>query len=201
MALWLLTLALLAAFAVIARDVYLHHPLALDASVLKAMHRAATPARTALARDLSRIGEPDVLGPITAALVVALAVLRRGRWAALLTLEVGGAAALDLVGKPIFGRPRPELYPHLVRETNFSFPSGHAMGGLAFFLALHLLLWHALPRAWRWVGVLDLLLALAIGASRPYLQVHFPSDVLAGWAFGAGWVLLVHLLFHRPDRS
>ena len=128
---------------------------------------------------------------------MALFVLRRWRLGAVFALEVGGAAAFDLVSKAFFARPRPTVYAHLVQESNFSFPSGHAMGGIAFFLALHLLLWRTLPRRWRWIGVLGLVLALAIGISRPYLQVHYPSDIVAGWAFGSAWVLGVHLLTTR----
>jgi len=197
--LWALTLILLAAFTAIAHDVYVHHALAFDRSMLTALHHAVTPALTAVAVALTDIGDPTVIAPATAVVIAALALARRWRWATLVALEVGGAAALDLATKTFFARPRPTLYPHLVHETGFSFPSGHATGDLAFFLALQLLAWHALPPRWRWLGVLGILLALACGISRPYLQIHYPSDILAGWALGAGWVLLMHLLFYRSD--
>lgn len=190
---WLLPLALLAVFAVMAVQVYDHRGFAFDAPLLSWFHLHATAGRTALARTLSFVGEPNSLGSVTALLILAMFVARRWRLGALFALEVGGAAALDLASKAFFARPRPTLFAHLVHETNFSFPSGHAMGGMAFFLALHLLLWRTLPGRWRWIGVLGLVLAVLIGASRPYLQVHYPSDILAGWAFGAGWVLAVHL--------
>lgn len=197
---WLLPLALLIVFAVMARVVYDHQGFAFDVPVLTWFHLHATAGRTALARTLSRIGEAGSLGSVTALVIVASFVLRRRRTGILFALEVGGAAALDLASKAFFARPRPSVYAHLVQESNFSFPSGHAMGGMAFFLALHLLLWRTLPRRWRWIGLLGLALALLIGASRPYLQVHYPSDILAGWAFGSAWVLGVHLLAARPRR-
>ncbi|MEJ2357057.1 MAG: phosphatase PAP2 family protein [Deinococcales bacterium] len=200
LSLWLLLAALLAAFGLMAHDVYDHQGFTFDGPLLTWFHHHVSPARTAVARTLSRIGEPKSLGSVTALLIIALVVVRRWRDAVVFALEVGGAAALDLVSKGIFARPRPTLYAHLVHETNFSFPSGHAMGGMAFFLALHLLLWRSLPRRWCWVGVLGLLLAVAIGVSRPYLQVHYPSDILAGWAFGTGWVLGVHLLTSRRRK-
>ena len=190
---WLLPLALLAVFAVMAVQVYDHRGFAFDAPLLTWFHLHVTAGRTALARTLSLVGEPKSLGSVTALLLLATFVARRWRLGLLFALEVGGAAALDLASKAFFARPRPTLYAHLVHETNFSFPSGHAMGGMAFFLALHLLLWRTLPGRWRWIGVLGLALAVLIGASRPYLQVHYPSDILAGWAFGAAWVLAVHL--------
>lgn len=190
---WLVPVALFAVFAVMAVGVYDHRGLAFDVPVLTWLHLHATAGRTALARTLSLVGEPKSLGSVTALLILATFAARRWRLGVVFALEVGGAAALDLASKAFFARPRPTVYAHLVHETNFSFPSGHAMGGMAFFLALHLLLWRTLPRRWRWVGLLGLVLAVLIGASRPYLQVHYPSDILAGWAFGAAWVLAVHL--------
>jgi undecaprenyl-diphosphatase len=194
---WLAPLVLLAVFALMARVVYIHQGFAFDAPVLTWFHLHISAGRTALARTLSVIGEPKTLGAVTALLIAALFALRQPRLGVLFALEVGGAAALDLASKAFFARPRPALYAHLVHESNSSFPSGHAMGGMAFFLALHLLLWRTLPHRWRWLGVLGLVLALAIGTARPYLQVHYPSDILAGWAFGSAWVLAVHLLATR----
>ena len=194
---WLLPLALLVVFAVMARVVYDHQSFTFDVPILTWFHLHVTAGRTALARTLSLIGEPKSLGGVTALIIVASFVLRRWRLGVVFALEVGGAAALDLASKALFARPRPTVFAHLVQESNFSFPSGHAMGGMAFFLALHLLLWRTLPRRWRWIGLLGLALALLIGASRPYLQVHYPSDIVAGWAFGSAWVLGVHLLAGR----
>jgi len=194
---WAAVVALLAVFAVIAYQVVAHGKIAVDIQLLTWLHAHQAPALTSLARVLSHVGEPPVLGGITGVLVVALALRRRWGASALFALQVGGAAALDLVLKAAFARPRPTAFPHLVHESNFSFPSGHAVGGLAFFLALHLLLQRMLPRAWRWVGWLGVALAFAIGASRPYVQVHYPSDVLAGWALGAAWVVALQQLLAR----
>ena len=123
-----------------------------------------------------------------------------------MALEVGGAAVLDKVLKPLFARPRPTLYPHLVPETNYSFPSGHAVGDLAFAMALFLVVGTLIRGRWRSLGYLSIGLALLIGASRPYLQVHYPSDVLAGWALGLAWVLALHELLaaklhHRAPHA
>ncbi len=187
--LWTAVVVLLAVFGLIAAAVATGGGLALDAPLLTWLHAHTAPAWTALARGLSTIGEPPVVGGITLALVLVLALGRRTRGALRFAVQVGGAAALDLVLKKVFARPRPTLFPHLVHEGNFSFPSGHALGDMAFFVALALLARHALPRPWRGLGLVGVALALAIGASRPYLQVHYPSDVLAGWALGAAWAL------------
>jgi len=198
--LWLALLGMLAVFVALAEDVYAREGFPLDAAVLRALHAHASPALTTVARALARLGSPAVLGAAGVLLTAGLA-LRLRREALVFALGAGGAAALNLASKLAFARPRPELFPHLVREASYSFPSGHAMVGLAFFLALHLLGWRTLPGARRWLGLAGLALALAIGAARPYLQVHYPSDVVAGWAFGAAWVLGVNLLLMpRPWR-
>lgn len=181
------------AFAVIARGVYLHHVFAFDAPVLTWLHAHQSSVLTRVALLLTRIGDPTTVAAATALVLLTLLVARRLRDGLAFALEVGGAAVLDLAGKHVFARPRPALYPHLVHESDFGFPSGHAMGDIAFFLALLLLLGRVAPR-WRPASVLGLALAVVIGASRPYLQVHYPTDILAGWALGFAWTLALDLL-------
>lgn len=191
---WGAVLVLAVAFALIARGVLLHHVFAFDAPVLAWLHGHESPTWTALARVLTRVGDPTTVGVATALVLAALLAARRLRDALTLAVEVGGAAVLDLAGKQFFARPRPALYPHLVHETDFGFPSGHAMGDVAFFLALFLLAERIAPGRWRSAGLMGVALAFIIGASRPYLQVHFPTDVLAGWALGLAWTITVDLL-------
>lgn len=191
---WLLLAAFTIVFVVFATDVARHGRVPLDAGLLTWLHQHVTPQLTALARVLSTVGEPTVIAPLTLLLVVWLFVRRRWRQAVIFAFEVGGAAALDLGLKELFARPRPTLFPRLIPETGLSFPSGHAVGDLAFFLALWLVMRGSLPRRWSWLGLVGVVLGLLSGASRPYLQVHYPSDIIAGWALGAAWVLLVELL-------
>lgn len=197
--LWLGLAALLLAFGVLAEDVYDHEGFAFDPVVLGWLHAHATPTLTAFARGLSTIGSPLVLGA-AGVLVTLLLLLRSGREALIFGLSAGGAAGLMLAGKAFFGRVRPDLYPHLVNETSASFPSGHAVGGMAFFLALFLSVRRQAGPVWQGLAAWGVALAVLIGASRPYLQVHYPSDVLAGWAFGAAWVLSAHLLLGQRRR-
>lgn len=93
--------------------------------------------------------------------------------------------------KQVFDRVRPQLWHELPLTTSgASFPSGHSMGSMVVFGALLVLLWPHLRPGWPRA----LALALAVGAiggigiSRAVLGVHWPSDVLAGWALGAAWV-------------
>ena len=96
-------------------------------------------------------------------------------------------------------RVRPDVEPHLVMVKTSSFPSGHATSSMIFYLTLALALtagtrWHRIAAA----GAI--LLSLLIGTSRVMLGVHWPSDVIGGWAFGMLWVLLTLRLSERLFR-
>jgi len=115
------------------------------------------------------------------------------------TFSVAGAAVLDLIMKLIFNRLRPELWPRLVQESDASFPSGHSMYSMAFVVAIILMLW---PTPYRPLAlVLGVLFTLAVGLSRLYLGVHYPTDVLAGWLSGLAWVLGLYTVMARRRQG
>lgn len=117
-------------------------------------------------------------------------------------LAVGAANLLSHVLKRVIERPRPDASTHLVVETNYSMPSGHAVGAAAFAMVMTLMI-----RRW-WVFFVWLV-ALLISASRLYVGVHWPSDLLAGWVIGAVTVLVAHRVYagvtswnhRRPRRN
>lgn len=82
-------------------------------------------------------------------------------------------------------RARPELWPRLVTQPGFSFPSGHAIAAATFFPLLAATASRAWPEARRWAWAAALLLGFYVGFGRMYLGVHWPTDVVAGWAIGA----------------
>jgi undecaprenyl-diphosphatase len=135
------------------------------------------------------------LGSLAVLLPLALLVWwrRRGdRSAAFVVLALIGASALGHLVKLIVGRPRPDLYPPLIpMPDDASFPSAHAMQVTAFALA-----WLLRPGASPGRLEIAVLLAAAVlvFASRLYLQVHFPSDVIAGAMLAILWVLLLRRL-------
>lgn len=165
-----------------------------DRPALLWIHGFATTGRDALAVWVSIVGGVQVVGPITALAVVGLALTRRYRDAVFLTLAVGGAVVLNVTAKLAFQRHRPDLWVSPTPEHDYGFPSGHAMGSLAFALGLALLAWDT---RWRWpVLVVATVFALAVGFSRLYLGVHFPSDVVAGFMASLAWVIGVHSSVH-----
>jgi undecaprenyl-diphosphatase len=105
---------------------------------------------------------------------------------------VCGGMMLSTALKMGFERPRPDLVPHATRVYTASFPSGHAMLSATAYLTLGALLARVekLRRIKAFFLGLAVCLTLLIGISRVYLGVHWPSDVLAGWADGAAWASL-----------
>ena len=160
---------------------------ALDHRLLHALYAMDRPALRGAVIAVTNLGEPWVLVALTLAGVAGLLVSRRSRPALLLlaiTLVGRGLVELQKLG---IGRLRPEDQVHLVPVKSLSFPSGHAANSMIVFLSLALVV--PGPRWKRLAVPLALAVTAAVGLTRPMLGVHWPSDVIGGWAFGAAWVL------------
>ena len=116
------------------------------------------------------------------------------RYALYIILTCGLGAALNLVLKGWFQRERPNFY-QLIVESGYSFPSGHSMGSFILYSAIAVVLVKISKKTVvdAVIIILFALLVLAIGISRIYLGVHYPSDVVAGFAAGGFWVCLCTL--------
>lgn len=182
-------------FGELAEDVREGQAFAFDRPWLDLAHSLASPALDRLALLLARIGYAQGVVPFDIALVLALAFARRKREGVFAGIALGGSALLNVGAKHYFGRARPDFWLSLAPETSFSFPSGHAMGSMTLAVALALLAWHT---RWRWpVACIAIPFALLVGASRVYLGVHFPSDILAGWTAATAWTAGVYALVFR----
>lgn len=155
--------------------------------------------------DVTALGGGTVLTIITAIAVTYLAV--RGKWgtALFVAVAIAGGGAVNELLKSTFLRTRPNVVEHLTTAYSSSFPSGHAMNSALTYLTLAMLLGRTQQK--RHVRVffmaVAILLTAAVGFSRIYLGVHWPTDVVAGWCIGAAWALafamLAQSLQHRDD--
>ena len=171
----------------------------LDRRIYELLYAGDRPALAAVARGFTAFGEPTVLiaASVGCALWLWYAGHRHLPWVLIAITMVG--RGLSESQKYWIARVRPDVEPHLVVVKTSSFPSGHAASSMVFYLALALVL----TQGTRWsrpAALLAILLSLAIGTSRVMLGVHWPSDVVGGWAFGMLWVLLTLRLAERLDR-
>ncbi|HET7281172.1 MAG TPA: phosphatase PAP2 family protein, partial [Sphingomicrobium sp.] len=161
----------------------------LDQAIYQALYAGNRPFLLIVARIFTALGEPTVLVAASAGCAIWLSIVGRGRLGLVLLLVALIGRGLSEVQKLWIARPRPILEPHLVAVKTSSFPSGHATSSMIFYLALALAL--AAHTRWAgWAAASAILLSLLIGISRVMLGVHWPSDVIGGWAFGMLWVLL-----------
>ena len=147
---------------------------------------------------ITAMGDKTGIG-IVALLALAwlLLIKRNYLGAAVLALSVGIGNEVSKILKDAFQRPRPDL-EHLVYVKSYSFPSGHAMVGMiVYFMIAYFLMEEAKSRAVRvTIAVIIAILLLLIGASRIILHVHYPTDVLGGYALGYLWVVFWILLYN-----
>ncbi len=164
-----------------------------DAAVRQAIHSFASPALTRVMIAVTQLGSSPVLIPAGLLAVWLLAAAGRKRAAALLAISAIGGEALDQGLKVFFHRPRPEAFFGFPEPVTYSFPSGHAITACSFYIVLAAILSVRLrnKRARACLWGLAVLLAGAIGFSRVYLGVHYPSDVIAGYAAAVVWIVAV----------
>ena len=173
-------------------------PMALDVAAMNGMHAWRGPRMDTAMLWVSHLGYSHGVVPFDVLLVIALLLRRHWREAGFALLALGGSLWLNGVLKSLFVRPRPELWDPLWRYSGYSFPSGHSAATATLAMVLTLLAWRT-----RWrvpVIVLMVPFTLLVGVSRPYLGVHYPSDVVGGWAFGCAWAVACYLMaFHRRE--
>lgn len=190
-------------FIEIAEVALQEEPGSFDRAVLLALRMPGDPARPLgpywleqAARDITALGSIPVLSLLVTIIVFFLVLARRGWTALFVLLSTSAGIGVTFLLKHLFGRARPELFPHGDVVVSASFPSGHAMISALVYLTLAALVSGLTPSRTLKVYVMAVALGLIaiIGASRLFLGVHWPTDVLAGWAAGALWALISWML-------
>ncbi len=199
----------LLAFMVLASQVAGGGTLAFDRALIEGLRHTTDPAVPAgppwLQRvmvDVTALGGGTVLTIITAIVVVYLIVIDKGSTAIFVAIVIAGGGAANEFLKSMFGRARPDLVAHLTEAYSSSFPSGHDMNSALTYLTLAALLARTQKdrRVRVFLLLVAILLTLAVGFSRVYLGVHWPTDVIAGWCVGATWALIFSLIAHALQR-
>ena len=169
-----------------------------DRAVLLSLRSPADPSDPlgpgwleSMMRDVTALGSLGVLTLFSLAVVGFLILQGKRHTALLVVVAVGGGMLVSTLTKLGFGRPRPDLVPHATEVYTASFPSGHAMMAAVTYLTLGALVARVQPRRRLKLYLIGLAatLTVLVGVSRVYLGVHWPTDVLAGWALGAAWAL------------
>lgn len=193
-------IATLVVFGSIADGVRDQEVFALDTWATPFLHAISSPALDALMNGLTTMGSSYVVLPVFLIAIAALLLRRRYGATLFLSVALSGSLIIDFVMKLIFQRPRPKL-DYAAVLPDYSFPSGHSMNGVVFYISIALILWSVFGRR---VGVVStviaVILAFGIGVSRIYLGYHYLTDVVGGWLAGAVWLLIVGAAFRiRPQ--
>jgi undecaprenyl-diphosphatase len=198
--------AALVLFTWLGREILEGEILAFDERLRALAHDLASPPLTTLMRAASLYGGPAVLVPTGLGAAAAFLIKGWHRGALLVVVTLAGAGLLNWLLKFSFARVRPGSFFDYPLPGSPSFPSGHALyaasvfGGLAVLLTARVR--NRLLQVAIWAVALSLI--LLVGASRVYLGVHYPSDVVAGYAIGVIWVTAValgdRLARHRRRR-
>lgn len=183
------------AFAELADEVREREPFPFDEPLLRFAHAMSGDVLDHASMFFSAVGYQYGVVPFDIVLILVLAWCRRMREGLFAGIAIIGSALLNLATKQMFARDRPGLWESIAPETTFSFPSGHAMGSATVAWVLLLLAWRT---QWRWpIAVAVAAFAGMVAFSRVYLGVHYPSDILAGWAAASVWSVSVYVMVFR----
>lgn len=187
-------------FVAIANEMREQDTLPLDNWILQNVHQYfGSRALDAVMPTLTEFGGVIGISALCAVVAIVFWSRKQYRRVHIVLAGVGGAVILNQLLKMLFARVRPDLWEQLVVEHSFSFPSGHSMASSALAFSLIVALWYT---RWRWfVVMVGLVYVLFIGFSRLYLGVHYPTDIVAGWALSVAWVLVVWMMFRGSKRA
>lgn len=190
-------LLLFGGFALLADEVREGATQRFDTAVLAALREPGNPADPLgpawfeeAMRDVTSLGSFAILAPLILLTAIYLTLDGKRRTAGFLLVASISGTVISTVMKMLFDRPRPE-FTQAARVFTASFPSGHALVSAVVYLSLGALLAEQAetPGLRRFYFAVAIVMTVAVGLSRIYLVVHYPTDVLAGWLIGTSWAI------------
>lgn len=204
-----LTIGLAAAFAALvyvielmAEVLFGTKVVAIDRRILNLIATMRTPTLDEVMYAASYLGNARTVVILLAAALIMTLLARRWLDTVLLILAPVAAELFMAILKLLVHRPRPPLEDARIVDSGFSFPSGHATLAATFYgVVAFLLIVRARPE---WlkalIGVGAAIIVFAVGVSRVYLGAHYSTDVMAGWALGIFWLVVVVLVDHITQQ-
>ncbi|AFY57759.1 membrane-associated phospholipid phosphatase [Rivularia sp. PCC 7116] len=195
-------------FFKIAEKVFAEETTEFDTAILQSIYEQHTPFLNQIMTGITFLGNGSTLIYLSCLVGIVLLVSRKFASAFTLIIVTSGGIGLNVWLKNIFARVRPALWERIVDAASYSFPSGHAMVSLVVYgFICYLLI--ANFRYWSSICLfLTTLLVLAIGFSRLYLGVHYPTDIIAGYAAGLVWLIscilsleILQFLFGKQNQK
>ena len=168
-----------------------------DRTIIDSVQGLETPSLTMIMKILTFIGSAPFVIVLSLCLLLFLyKVLHHRLELILFTAAILGSAILNGILKNIFHRVRPDLH-RLIDIAGYSYPSGHAMNAFTVYSIISFLLWRHISSRWGRIIliIVSMVMILAIGISRIYLGVHYPSDIIGGYFASGFWVTTAILFF------
>ncbi|MGZ4160697.1 MAG: phosphatase PAP2 family protein [Neobacillus sp.] len=194
---FMITLVCIIGFSFISLLISDHRIITFDSSVIASIQGRESPMLTSLMKFFTFIGSAPFVIILSVLLLVFLYKVLHHRLELILFIAaVAGSAVINQVLKSIFHRVRPNLH-RLIDVSGYSFPSGHAMNAFTVYVIISFLLWRHIPsKLGRSILLfLSILMILAIGISRIYLGVHYPSDIIGGYFASGFWLAIAIWVF------
>jgi undecaprenyl-diphosphatase len=195
-------LAALIVFILVTRHIFVLKDENFDYRVFDYMKGFVSEQNNRLMLFITYLGKHDFLIPANIALIVFFIFIKKHRWFSIKIPAIAlSSLALMLTLKNLFGRNRPDI-PLLEEAKGLSFPSGHALMSVTFYGLLIYVIWNTVKLKWlKWLlTIFFIILIFMIGVSRIYLRVHYPSDVIAGFAVGSLWLVVAIYTVKRIEK-
>jgi membrane-associated phospholipid phosphatase len=179
-------------FIIVADRIFFQHKYFFDQSIFDYLSNHVTTFNSSVMQFFTFLGTATFLFPANIVLVSYFAFIQKHKWYSIKIPVIGITSPLLMLGlKAFFNRPRP-LIPLIHAAHGTSFPSGHSMTSMTFYGLLVYIVWERVKNPYlKWIMIALLILTIhLIGFSRIYLRVHYPSDVMAGFAMGLVWLVI-----------